>query len=218
MVKPGPPNTALQTDERRTSVVTYCEMTLAPLAAGRQSYADARSEAVKNPRGPTWLSDGHRYYSQIGPESTDPVRVFSAGDEEVSNEKPGTLCVHLEPASRFVRVFDADRQDRGIIRSEGLRPLGRYVMRLNTEVVWVLSVSSIVRKRHTLWAAVGDRWTFDTPFFWWQQLAGSVAGTPRLLGEVGPTKRLWFMIIEAGRDTPDVLAAVAFMHRKWWRW
>ena len=114
------PPTALQTDERRTSVVTYCEMTLAPLAAGRQSYADARSEAVKNPRGPTWLSDGHRYYSQIGPESTDPVRVFSAGDEEVSNEKPGTLCVHLEPASRFVRVFDADTHIRP--SAESIRP------------------------------------------------------------------------------------------------
>jgi len=190
---------------------------LAPLAAGRQSYADARSEAVKNPRGPTWLSDGHRYYSQIGPESTDPVRVFSAGDEEVSNEKPGTLCVHLEPASRFVRVFDADRQDRGIIRSEGLRPLGRYVMRLNTEVVWVLSVRSIVRKRHTLWPAVGDRWTFDTPFFWWQYVAGTVDGRPSLAGKIGPATMFWGWGVEPDRVSFDVLAAVAFLHWKWWR-
>jgi len=163
---------------------------------------------LKDPRGPTWPGGWHRYYSQIGPGSTDPVTIFRAGDEVVSNEKPGTPCVHLEQASRSVRVFDADKQDRGIIRSEGLRPLGRYVMRLDTEVVWVLSVRSIVRKRHTLCPVVGDQWTFDTPFFWWQQLAGSVAGTPRLLGRVGPTKRLWFMMIEAGHDTPHVLAAV----------
>ena len=140
---------------------------------------------MKNPDGPTWLRSGHRYLSQIGPESTDPVTVFSAGDEVVSNEKPGTACVHLEPGSRFVRVLDGDKNNRGIIRSEGLRPLGRYVMRLGTEVVWVLSVRSVVRKRHMLCPVVGDQWTFDTPFFWWQQLAGSVSGTPRLLGKGG---------------------------------
>lgn len=167
---------------------------------------------------PTWLGGGRRYYSQIGPESTDPVTMFSADDEDVSSEKPGTPCLHLEPASRFVRVLDADHRDRGMIRSEGPGPLGRYVMRLNTEVVWVLSVRSIVRKHHTLCPVVGDQWTLDTPFFWRQQLAGSVSGTPRLLGRVGPTKRLWFMMVEAGHDTPDVLAAVAFMHRQWWRW
>lgn len=173
---------------------------------------------MKNPERPAWLSSGHRYYSQIGPELADPVTVFSAGNEDVSNEKPGTPCVHLVPGSRVVRVLDADKRERGIIRSEGLMPPGRFVMRLSTEVLWVLSVRSVVRKRHTFCPAAGGQWTFDTPFFWRQQLSGSVGGTPRLLGTVGPTKRLWFMMIEAGRDTPEVLAAVAFMHRKWWRW
>jgi hypothetical protein len=165
-----------------------------------------------------WLSSGHRYYSQIGPESADPVTVFSAGHEEVSSERPGTPCVYLQPGPRFVRVLDGDKNNRGMIRSEGLRALGRYVMRRDAEVVWVLTVRSVVRKRHTLCPVVGDDWTFDTPFFWWQQPAGSVSGSPRLIGRVGPTKRLWFMMIEPGRDTPDVLAAVAFVHRKWWRW
>lgn len=171
------------------------------------------------PRGSTWLRSGHRYHSRIGPDSTDPVTIFRAGDEDASNEGPGIPCVHLAPVSRsIVRVFDADKNDRGTIRSEGFRPLGRYVMRRNTELIWVLSVGSIVRKRHTFCPVVGDRWTFDSPFFWWQQLAGSVDGTPRLVGEVGPTKRVWLMTIEAGFDAPDVLAAIAFMHRKWWRW
>jgi hypothetical protein len=91
-------------------------------------------------------------------------------------------------------------------------------MRRDAELVWVLTVRSVVRRRHTLCPVGGDEWTFDTPFFWWQQLAGSLGGTLRLLGRVGPTKRLWFMVIEPGSDTPEVLAAVAFMHRKWWRW
>jgi hypothetical protein len=173
---------------------------------------------LRHTGGPTWQDSGRRYYSQIGRESTDPVTVFSAGDKDVSNDKPGTPVVHLEPGSGFVRVLDADKKERGTIRSEGLMPLGRHAMRLGTEVLWVLSVRSAVRKHHTLRPMVGDPWTFDTPFFWWQQLTGSVSGTPKLVGAVGPTKRLWFMTIEAGRDTPDLLAAVAFMHRKWWRW
>ena len=173
---------------------------------------------MKNPGEATWLNSGHRYYSQIGPESTDPVTIFSAADEDVSHQKPGTPCVHLEPGFRLVRVLDADKRERGVIRSEGFMPLGRHVMRVGPEVLWVLSVRSVVRKHHTLRPAVGNQWTFDTPFFWWQQLSGSVSGTPKLLGRVGPTKRLWLMMIEAGCDTLDVLAAVAFMHRKWWRW
>lgn len=173
---------------------------------------------MKTRGGPTWLSSGRRYYSKVGLESNDPVTVFSTGDEDVSHEKPGTPCVYLEPDSRLVHVLDTDKKERGTIRSDGLMPLGRHVMCQGTEVLWVLSVRSVVRKRHTLCPVVGDQWTFNTPFFWWQQLSGSVSGTPRLLGTVGPTKRLWFMMIEAGRDTPDVLAAVAFMHRKWWRW
>jgi len=173
---------------------------------------------LKTRGGPTWLSSGRRYYSKVGLESNDPVTVFSTGDEDVSHEKPGTPCVYLEPGSRLVHVLDTDQKERGTIRSDGLMPLGRHVMCQGTEVLWGLSVRSVVRKRHTLCPVVGDQWTFNTPFFWWQQLSGSVSGTPRLLGTVGPTKRLWFMMIEAGRDTPDVLAAVAFMHRKWWRW
>lgn len=173
---------------------------------------------MKNPGRAAWPDSGHRYYSQIGPGSTQPVTIFSAPDEEVSHQRPGTPCVHLEPGFRLVQVLDSDRKERGVIRSEGFMPLGRHVMRAGSEVLWVLSVRSVVRAHHTLRPAAGDQWMFDTPFFWWQQLSGSVSGTPKLFGRVGPTKRLWFMTIEAGYDTPDVLAAVACMHREWWRW
>ena len=91
-------------------------------------------------------------------------------------------------------------------------------MRRNGDPVWKLTVRSIVRNHHEFEPAVGVKWTFDTPFFWWQHLKGTADGVPRLLGEVGPTMRFWFMLVEPGRDTSDLLAAVAFMHRKWWRW
>ena len=168
------------------------------------------------PAEPTWLSNSRRYYSQIGSESTDPVTVFSA-EGEVSSEKPGKPFVHLESRARSVYVLDPNQQERGIIRSEGLVPAVKYVMRRNDDAVWELSVRSVVRKRHTLRQFVGDQWTFNTPFFWWQHLSGTVSSAVKLVGRVGPTKRLWFMKLEPGCDTPEVLAALAFLHRSWWR-
>jgi hypothetical protein len=91
-------------------------------------------------------------------------------------------------------------------------------MRRDGVPAWTLTTRSIVRKRHALESTTGEAWTFDTPFYWWQHLTGTSGGVPRLLGQVGPTKRLWFMWVEPGRDTQDILAAVAFLHRTWWRW
>ena len=188
-------------------------------ARHRERWADEWSQDVEESRRPARLNDARRYYSTIGGESADPVSVFTAADgEEVSSATPGTPCLHLEPRFRLVRVLDADGREEGVIRSEGIVPGVRYVMRRNGYLVWVFSVRSIVRKRHTLEPADGETWTFDTPFFWWQHLTGTACGVPKLVGYVGPTKRVWLMWIEPGRDTHDLLAAVAFMHRKWWRW
>jgi hypothetical protein len=168
---------------------------------------------------PAWWPDARFYYSQIEKPSNDPATVFVAPDvEPITSENPGQPFLNLEPRSRSVHVRTPDGRECGIIRSEGIVPGIRYVMRRNGDLVWTLSVRSFVRKHHALEPAVGDTWTFDTPFYWWQHLTGSVNGVPRLLGRVGPSKRLWSIAVEPGRDTEDVLAAVAFLHRKWWRW
>ena len=171
---------------------------------------------------PAWLDGARWYYSEIGgEESADPVSVFDAsGLDEVNGESPGTLCLQFGGSvslSPRVRVLDASGHEQGIIRSEGLVPCVRYVMRRNGELVWKLSVRSIVRKRHVLELANGDSWTFDTPFFWWQNLTGTAFAAPRLFGGlVVPTKKVWALWIEPGRDTFDLLAAVAFLHRQYW--
>jgi hypothetical protein len=64
----------------------------------------------------------------------------------------------------------------------------------------------------------GQVWMFDTSFFWWQHLTGSIGGHEGLVGLVGPTKRHWGFFVEPERDTLDLLTALAFMHWKWWRW
>jgi hypothetical protein len=182
-----------------------------------------KSDGVEDSRMPAWLDDARCYYSEICGDSTDPVSVYAAPDNgEVSNESSGMLCLRLEPrfyASALVRVLDAGGRENGIIRSEGLVPGMSYAMRRNGEPVWRLSVRSIVRKRHALVLANGDSWTFETPFFWWQNLTGTTSGAPSVLGGlVLPTTRVWAMWSEPGRDTFDILAAVAFMHRQWWHW
>ena len=191
---------------------------------GSTSHGGRESHEVGESGMPAWLDEARWYYSEIGgEESADPVSVFNAsGLDEVNCESPGTLCLRLEPrslASPQVRVLDADGREQGIIRSEGLVPCVRYAMHRNGELVWKLSVRSIVRKRHVLELANGDPWTFDTPFFWWQNLTGTALGAQRLFGGlVVPTKKVWAMWIEPGRDSFDLLAAVAFLHRQYWHW
>lgn len=171
---------------------------------------------------PDWLDDARLYTSMIGEEPTEPVSVLKSDvGEGVSSDSPGMLCLRLEPRSRFsprVRVFDAGGCEEGVIRSEGIVPGVRYVMRRDGDPVWTLSVQSIVRKRHSLVMANGDGWLFETPFFWWQHLTGTSRGATRLLGGIGPSWTIWLVWIEPGRDTRDILAAIAFLHRQWCRW
>jgi hypothetical protein len=174
---------------------------------------------MKESRIPNWMDDARWYYSQIGEDSAQPVSVFNAtGCDEVSSESPGALYLRLEPVRRYsprLRVLDAGGREAGLIRSEGLVPGVRYAMHRNGQPVWKLSVRSIVRKRHVLELANGDPWTFDTPFYWWQNLTGTALGAPRLFGGYDRVSWIWGMWIEPGWDSFDMIAAVAFMHRQW---
>lgn len=161
---------------------------------GSPSHLRLESHNAEESGIPAWIDDARRYCSEIGGEAGDPVSVFDASDSDaISDESPGTLCLRLEPRPHWlpwVRVLDADRREQGIIRSEGPVPGVRYAMRRNGELVWRISVRSIVRNRHTLELAHGDSWTFDTPFFWWQNLTGTASGT-RGCSEASSSRRRW---------------------------
>ena len=149
-----------------------------------------RPRLVEASKLPSWLNDASGwYYSRIDWRPRDLVSVFAAADgQKVVDDEPGTTVLHLEPRFRSVRLLDAEHRERGIIRAEGLVP-GRFVLRRDGNPVWVLRVRSFVRKRHRLELVGTDAWMFDTPFFWWQHLRGSVSGFPTLLGHVRKEKR-----------------------------
>lgn len=161
---------------------------------------------------------GRVFYSRIDQGATDPVSVFIPPDGDVTTDTPGTLRLRLQPVGRALRVLDHRGNSEGIIRSEGLVRGIRYVMRRDENPVWTLSIRSMVRKRHQLRLTDGETWTFDTPFYRWRHVTGSLAGAPRIIGHVGPSMRLWLFGVEPDRETDHLLAAVALLHRNWWRW
>ena len=159
------------------------------------------------------------YYSHIQRHSGYVVTVFRAAmDQEVSDERPGTPILLLQPGFGMTRVFDADGVERGVIRSKIILRGLRFEMRRNGPAVWVINRSLVCSQAahvtDSRWPALDVRYAF----FGWQHLTGIIDSDDGLIGLVGPTKQHWGFAIEPGRDTFDLLSAIAFMHWKWWRW
>ena len=168
------------------------------------------------PQPPAWIDVARCYYSKIESDRRDSVRVMKSPDEgDASDTNPGTLCMRLVADSREVLILDAAGNEEGRIGSRGVG-LG-YAMRRSGRAVWTVSTRSAVMRRHVLEFADGRAWDVRTPCFWWMNIVCSENGTTHALGQVGPRKWLWFFWIEPGKDTRDVLSALSFMHRRWWR-
>ena len=45
---------------------------------------------------------------------------------------------------------------------------------------------------------------------------GESSSNSRVWVVVGPSKRQWTLLAEAGSDDERLLAALAFIHREWW--
>jgi hypothetical protein len=165
---------------------------------------------------PEWMDKASHYYSRIEGNSHDSVRVMRPPDNvDASEANPGTLCLELIPSLREVRVLDSAGTEEGVISAKV--PGFGYTMRRGEAPVWTISASSLVMRRHALTFSGGDTWDVHTPFFWWMNVVGSHGGTTHLLGHVGPTKRFWLLWVEPHKDHHDLLSALAFMHRRWWR-
>jgi hypothetical protein len=113
-----------------------------------------------------------------------------------------------------MRVLDGAGLERGQISAPVPKLL--YTMHRDGSLIWKVSARSIVLRRHAVQFASGDRWLFHTPWYWWLNVLGAHSGAVRVLGWVGPSKRLWALCVDPAHDSFDLLALLALMHRNWW--
>jgi len=165
---------------------------------------------------PDWIHRAVRYYSIIESDRYDSVQLMKPPDEgDVTETTPGTLCLRIVPTFRKILVIDDVGQEIGLIRP---RESGfGFTMHNGCKLVWTLSSRSLLMRRHALRFPNGDQWVFFTPFFWWMNVIGRHGEATHVLGRVGPTMRFWILYVEPGRDNHNLLSALAFMHRRWWR-
>ena len=162
---------------------------------------------------PPWIRDAKAYYSRIQGDSVRVMRYPEAGN--ASDENPGTLCLRLDASVRRVRVLGANGNEHGVIRPRG--PGIGYAMRGSGQLMWTLWNRSLVLRRHVLSFESGGQWDVRTPFYWWLNVACFENGVTHALGRVGHVKWIWQLWIQPDQDRVEVLAALAFLHRRWWR-
>jgi hypothetical protein len=163
---------------------------------------------------PPWWSDANRYYSRISTfrHASPQVWVLPEGGE-VTSESPGSLRLHLRVSAEGMRVLDGVGQERGQIAATV--PYFSYTMHRDGSLIWKLSARSVVLRRHAAQFASVDRWLFHTPWYWWLNIVGLQNGAVRVVGWVGPSKRLWGLCVDPKYDSLDLLALLALMHRNW---
>jgi hypothetical protein len=115
-----------------------------------------------------------------------------------------------------VAVLDAVDHETGLIRTEQGLLFPKYALYQDSTILWTLSVRSVFRNRHTLQLAEDTRWDVRTPFFS-THFEGRAADGSRVLGRVGQHVSEWLWLVNPDRDSQPLLAAVAFMHRQWYR-
>ena len=87
----------------------------------------------------------------------------------------------------------------------------RHSLFQNESPIWRLSVRSILRRRHELQFMSGETWSLQTPFFS-VFFGGTAQDESRLLGRVGRSTEEWFFLVEPGKETMELLTAIAFLH------
>ena len=156
-----------------------------------------------------WIAHAREYCSRIDHGSATNVRVFRRGET--------TLCLVLKRESaRAIALLDAVDHQTGLIRTEQRFLLPKYALYQDSIIVWTLCVRSIFRNRHTLELAKNTTWNVRTPFFS-THFEGDAQDGSRVLGRVGQRVSEWLRLVHPDRDSEPFLAALAFMHRQWYR-
>jgi len=109
-------------------------------------------------------------------------------------------------------VYDPDKRERFRVKRVRRLPTARFVMTENGQPICTIGQRSILLNRYRLDFTSSEKWTFHMPLFTiyfkgWSQTGDKVF--VRL-----ETHNTWFLQIDEGRDSPQLLAALAFIHRE----
>ena len=109
-------------------------------------------------------------------------------------------------------VYGQDDKEALRVRLERKWPLARFVMLENESPVCTIRLRSLLRNKYTLAFADGQNWVFTMPLFTVLFRGRSESGKEirvRLWSH-----NLWYVLIDPSADTPQLVAALAFLHRE----
>lgn len=107
-----------------------------------------------------------------------------------------------------------DKTDKEIfrIKLEHKLALAQFVMLENGLPICTINQRSILRNKLTLNFANGQKWIFRMPLFTVRFGGLSETGEKILVGV--RTHNIWYVSIDANIDSPQLVAALAFIHRE----
>src|SRR5262249_55908059 len=91
-------------------------------------------------------------------------------------------------------------------------PMARFVMTCDGSAVCTIRPRSILRNKYTLEFANGEKWTFHAPLF--SVNFGATSETGGNIRIRVRTHTIWFTLLDPQWDRPEIISALAFLHRE----
>ena len=166
------------------------------------------------------IARGARFYSIIDWKSPDPGTIFDASTEAelwrytIHSQWPRVFPLSLIFKPDFIVRSPTGQEAARIHHLGGIPP--RFAIIQSGQTVGKIIYRNVLRTRSTLEFAGGPTWNFRQPLFTIFFYGDSDAGQ-QLWIMVGPSKRQWNMLLPPGTEDVYLPAALAFLHREYWR-
>ena len=205
---------SLRTRERAGEVISSFLPDAASYASVRDFLHSRLKKMAPVPR-PRQPGDPRDYclqcsYPGFGNVCDSEGRVFwqTAGQEERTRARYPYGLFRLPD---FV-VSDSGKQELFRIKRIRRLPMARFVMTQKGVPVGTIIQKSLFLNRYALDFAGGEKWNFRMPLFTVFFKGVSEAGGKVLVRLW--SHNVWYVRVDAGCDTPELLAALAFIHRE----
>lgn len=109
-------------------------------------------------------------------------------------------------------VYDSEKRERFRVKRVRRLPMARFIMTEDGQPICTISQRSFLLNRYRLDFTSGEKWTFSMPLFTIRFKGWSEAGDKVFVRL--ETHNSWLLQIDEGRDSPQLMAALAFIHRE----